>query len=575
MTPLTLAERAHVARLATDRLGRYALSRVLGSRLLRWQFGAPLAEDILLVPQELRTADPSFADELAQGLFGLGGAVAHIGEGSVFSLPAPSVAWAEELHGFGWLRDLRAARQQAAWDAGRQAVLDWVARGKRNGTSSHAPHVTGRRIISWLANAEMLLVEIDRPTYDRIADSLGDQLILLSARWRDSPGGYPRLISLIGLLTGALCIAGHDKQISRTETALVNELSKQLLADGGHISRNPAVVVDLLLDLLPLRTCFHARQRAVPSQLQDAIERMHRFLRHMRLGDGSLGRFNGMGTTPIDNLATLLSYDEATDQPLASAATSHYAKVSRGSLVLLADTGPPPPLRYAGQAAAGCLSFELSIGRQAVFVNGGKPGPAEQDWLSASRATANHNTLMLGAESSARMVRQALVQRLVGGVPIRLPNRAWGWLTDHADSITLEGEHDGYMPQYQLLHRRKLVLDNNGTRLSGEDTIASPGATTRLPRDIPYSIHFHLHPALNCRMGEEPGLVIISIPGQPAGGGLWYFNSEKATISVEDSIHFADHSGPRRSQQIVLRGACFGDTRIRWSLEQLGEAVAR
>jgi len=566
MARLTIGEQAQLAHLATDRARRSVLSRVLRSRLLLWQFGAPVADEILLVPQELRTADPSFADELKQGLFGLGGAVAHIGDGSVFELPAPSKAWAEELHGFGWLRNLRAAQSETSWQSARSAVLEWIARYPQHDVPAWTPHVTGRRITSWLANSEMLLGGVDQATYDTVADSLGEQLIQLSAQWRDVSCGYPRLISLSGLVYGSLCIAGHDELTSRSERFLVQELERQLLADGGHVSRNPAIVVELLLDLLPLRTCFFARDREVPVEIENAILRMLRFLRHMRLGDGGLGRFNGMGATPSDSVATLLGYDAAPERPLTSAIASHYSKLARGETIILADVGPPPPLEYAGQASAGCLSFELSIGRQAVFVNGGAPGPAEQDWFSASRATASHNTLVLGSTSSSQLVRNSIARRLIGSPPIRYPAHAWGRITDHIDEITLDAEHDGYLQQFQLLHQRQLKLNDAGTQLVGEDKIASPGTATRLPRDIPFSVHFRLHPNITSRMGEEPGLVTIQLPD----GGLWYFRSEKATISLEDSVHFADFMGPQNSQQIVLRGSCFGDTVIRWSFERLG-----
>ena len=40
---------------------------------------------------------------------------------------------------------------------------------------------------------------------------------------------------------------------------LVDELERQILPDGGHISRNPGALIELLLDLLPLRQAFAAR----------------------------------------------------------------------------------------------------------------------------------------------------------------------------------------------------------------------------------------------------------------------------------------------------------------------------
>jgi uncharacterized heparinase superfamily protein len=52
-------------------------------------------------------------------------------------------------------------------------------------------------------------------------------------------------------------------------------------------------------------------------------------------------------------------------------------------------------------------------------------------------------------------------------------------------------------------------------------------------------------------------------------GSVWQFASDDATLSLEDSIHYADYVGPARSQQIVLRGACFGDKTVIWRVGRL------
>ena len=49
---------------------------------------------------------------------------------------------------------------------------------------------------------------------------------------------------------------------------LIDELRAQILPDGGHISRNPGALVEMLLDLLPLRQAFAARNVPPPPALQ-------------------------------------------------------------------------------------------------------------------------------------------------------------------------------------------------------------------------------------------------------------------------------------------------------------------
>src|SRR5690606_33023019 len=121
----------------------------------------------------------------------------------------------------------------------------------------------------------------------------------------ETPDGVPRLTAVIALCHGGLCMSGRQRLIRKSARWLDEELVRQVLPDGGHLSRNPEAVVLLLLDLLPLRQTFAARDLAPSQALISAIDRMMPMLRFFRHGDGALAHFNGMGPTYPDILATL------------------------------------------------------------------------------------------------------------------------------------------------------------------------------------------------------------------------------------------------------------------------------
>src|SRR5262249_27248115 len=152
-----------------------------------------------------------------------------------------------------------------------------------------------------------LLDEADQATYDAFTDTLADQLIELSAIWRDAPQGYARLLALTALVYGDLCVAGRERRLKDAGQAFGFEIDNQILPDGGHVSRDPGTLVELLLGFMPLRQCFAAREKPVPPALEGAIQRIMPMLRFMRLGDATLARFNGMGAPSIDSLATVLA----------------------------------------------------------------------------------------------------------------------------------------------------------------------------------------------------------------------------------------------------------------------------
>ncbi len=94
--------------------------------------------------------------------------------------------------------------------------------------------------------------------------------------------------------------------IKSTTAWLATELEQQILPDGGHVSRDPGAIIEVLLELLPLRQAYASRNVAPPPALLNAIERMMPMLRFFRHSDGTFAHFNGMGATPADLLLTLV-----------------------------------------------------------------------------------------------------------------------------------------------------------------------------------------------------------------------------------------------------------------------------
>lgn len=567
---MVTGERLVLARLAAQRAGRAATARVLRSTGLKNWLAPSIADEFHIVPQDLRTPDPSFLVEIAAHQFGLAGAVANLAGLSPFAVPPPTMGWARELHGFGWLRHLRvAANDEDAQEAAQAFVLSWLELGQ-SPTVAFEAQVVARRIISWISHADLLLEGSTQHTYILIADSLGTQIQLLAATRNTAPPGPPRLLCLSALLFAALCVAGHDRRHGRLEKAFLAELDHQVLPDGGHASRNPAVAVDLLLDLLPLRQCYVTRQIALPGGLTDAIDRMIGCLKLMRRSDGSLARFNGTGRTEVDALATVIGYGELDDSETAvdsetgfdPTPTSGYQRLQRGKTVILMDVGTPPGLAFSGQAHAGCLSFELSYGAQPLLVNIGAPAPMQEASLAMARATVSHNTLCLNNTSSSRLVPLDGAQSLIG---LQLPDEVESSLVERDGSLVLEAWHDGYLNQFGLLHARCLVLSKDGERLDGIDRLEPPSGVLRMRQDLPFSIHFHLPSEAICRHGETPETAEIQVEPH----SYWRLAATGARLSIEASTDLVHLSGPRRAMQIVLRGACPGETTVTWNLERI------
>ncbi len=126
---------------------------------------------------------------------------------------------------------------------------------------------------------------------------------------------------------------------------------------------------------------------------------MLRFFRH---DDGNFALFNGMGATGADLLATILAYDDVRGEPVSNAPHSGYQRLKLNNLLVIMDTGTPPPAPVSQEAHAGCLAFEFSAGGQRIVVNCGLPLANRESWRQVARATAAHSTVTFNNASSCR-----------------------------------------------------------------------------------------------------------------------------------------------------------------------------
>ena len=579
MVRISFSDRVRLAARHAEGLGRRATAHVLGSQLAHWRTKLSAARQLVIVPQELRSADPSFWPEVEGGHFGLRSAVVELDGRSPFNVVPPNVAFARELHGFSWLRHLEAAGERGAEAAARGFLAGWLEHNRNGRDTAAQPAVRARRIISWISHAPLLLDGATAAEFDRFALALAHDVRRLNTSWRSGSEGQGRLLALTALAMARTAIDGADRHLPAALERLDAEISRQILPDGGHISRNPAVLVELLLDWLPLKSCLEARRIEPSTGLLQAIHRMLAMLRFLRLGDGAIARFNGMGVGDPAALATLLAYDDGPLPPFAIAPSARYARLSRHDLTLVADVGPPPPLATSTSAHAGCLSIEVCAGGQLLLCNAGAPGFPDAAWRSVARATASHSTVCLGESSSSRLVRHRRIEARLGAVPLQWPALVTAEVADEDGAAVLRASHDGYLERLGLVHHRLVQISADGTALHGLERLETKGGQDRLKRDVPYAVHFHLHPESECRhpaQGEipppptrQPAAAGTSVIIQLRDGQSWLFQASATRVDIEESVFFAESSGPRSSLQIVVRGATGGITEVSWSVTRM------
>jgi uncharacterized heparinase superfamily protein len=559
---VSVAKRRNIATLIINRLARNVMSRLSGGSIALSRLWPGRTDRLIIAPHDLRTADATRAAEIYAGRFVFAGKIVTCHGRSVFDLEPPSEDWEVALLGFGWLRHLRAADTAITRANARSLVDDWLSHPSRNRPVGRRGDVQARRVVSLLSQAPLVLNDTDGKFYRRYLRGLTREIRTLRYTLLDIVDGVPRLQVLIALCYASLCLANQAGHIRTATRKLSDELQRQILPDGGHISRNPGALIELLIDLLPLRQTFAARNIAPPPALLNAIDRMMPMLRFFRHGDGSFALFNGMSSAPSHLLATLLAYDDSHGTPMANMPHTGFQRLDAGAMTVIMDTGPPPPPNVSHEAHAGCLSFELSSGPSRIVINCGMPATGRDNWRVFARSTAAHSTLTYHGASSCQFVELAAMKRFLRGSPIVSgPTNVESYREVVANGTLLTTSHDGYLDQFGVTHRRVLMAAQDGSRLDGEDTVSpAPGARVK-GAGTDYALRFHLHPSVKAsRLSDARGVMLV-LPNRD----VWTFDALDDKVDLEDSVFLAGNDGPRRTAQIVIQQNSRQASSVRWS----------
>ncbi len=534
---------------------RAALVRL---RLFRHTIQAP--ERLIVAPTDLRAIDSHVADEIMNGRFPLASRLLETNGKSPFTFTLPSRAFANRLHGFGWLRHMRAYKSERASLIARSIVDSWLSlhSGRIEGVAWEID-VTAQRVIAWLSHSPVVLQNADRGFYRRFMRSLAFQVRFLRRMAPYAPAGEVLFRLRIALAMASIAMPTRAGALRKAAQALDNEFDLQILPDGGHISRNPRAGLELLLDLLPLRQTYVNLGHDLPQKLISGIDRMYPALRFFRHQDGDLALFNGATSTLANELMSVLRYDETAGQPFKAMPHSRYQRLSAGKTVVIADTGPPPTGELSRTAHAGCLSFEMSSGRYRFIVNSGSPKFAGRRYVQMARTTATHSTATLNDTSSSRFSpSEFLGHRMTETVKNVIVERAE--TEDGRDGLKMS--HDGYLRGFGVLHEREISMNATGAIVTGRDRLVLPDG--RVSDDpLKAAVRFHVHPAINLKQNDRESVLMTAPDGES-----WLFSSPGNEVLISEDIFFADASGICGSDQIEIDFDFAEKPEIRWFLSR-------
>jgi len=425
--------------------------------------------------------------------------------------------WQFNLHYFDWARAwLDESLVSGSWPASAvhlEALIDgWIESnpiGTGDGWHSYTISLRSRNWI-FLFRSHPSLV-----TPDRIR-SLWHQLLWLQSHPENANGGNHWLENLIALCLGSLQFdsSAADNMHRRAMTLLEDELSNQILSDGGHEERSTSYHL-LMLDRLIELGCFLSfASLQIPSWLIESISKMTNWVTDVRIGDSLIPRFNDSSPDAAPSISLILSFAKAflhtgssarsfdDLDPLRASLISHlpssYSPVSLrpqqrpvcdlistgwtfvrpdNEWSLIFKSGIPCPNHLPGHAHSDILSFDLAYKNKWVIAEAGTSIYGDCPLRHYERSGAAHNVLQLGIPHISGQVFWLEPVEVWGN--FRAANKAQPlrreYIYNHNSSITLLGEHDGYK-SYGISHTRSIsipLIQDIDFRLSVSDTVTT------------------------------------------------------------------------------------------------------
>jgi uncharacterized heparinase superfamily protein len=542
------AQRAVVRKLAQGSL----LSRLMGSRR------QPLR--LIAVPRDHVQGDRSRGDSLLAGKLVCGTETLPLADLDFAAVGAEGPV-AEYLQGFSWLRDLAAAASREKGARIAEAIVGrWLLAHGTRIDLAWRPDLWGERILFWSAYAPYILSSSDAGYRSALLNTLARGARHLEATADKAPAGLKRVTAWAGAAVAALLVQGGAARLARAESGLGRALASAQTDDGGLISRTPFEQVQLVDRLGLLRSAYFAAKHTPPESFETAAAAALSALQGVILGDGALSSWQGGNAGEASRLTAIVEGCGLRARALRQPRGWGFHRLSALGTVAVIDAAPPPPPKAAPSGCASTLAFELSDGPQRLVVNCGGPGPSPtpmpEELVSALRTTAAHSTVTIADTNSTAILADGSLGKGVTDVIIDRSERN--------DSSRLEASHDGYLRSFGLLHRRVLVLGNDGKELRGTDELVAK-ARRRARDGTPFAIRFHLAHGIEPTITADGMGAILRSPGAPP----WNFRSRGAAIGVEESLMVDGRGIPHRTMQLVINGeAAASGAEVHWQFRR-------
>ena len=457
------------------------------------------------------------------------------------------------IHSFAFLRDLKTMGGDVARKIARDHVTQWMERYDRFDKHTWNTNTLSERLYFWLTSFDFFGASAGAQFQQRYFDMVVRQARHLSRALTHDNHGVELLRAARGLIYAGLSFHGREQWVMHGFNVILNEIPKQILSDGGHISRAPTATADTLQIMLDIRCALRRAELPVPEIIQHAIDRLGQAFKFFRGHDKKMPLFHGSREGDVAALDSIYAQIPVSNRIIKSLPETGYERVQMGRCLMMVDACQSPTPPHDRTSHSSPLAFELSYGRERVFVNCGSH-PTSTEWKQVLRHTSAHNTLTINHAPAHEMLPNGSFARRQD--PVRIKR------VDDKDSCLLEMQHNAWQSSHGITHKRRLYVSDQGLDIRGEDTLSCDLA----PEDaLDVTLRFHLHPRALVSLVQEGQEALIRLP---SGLGFRFF-AVGGTLTLDNSIYLGTGLKPIKTKQLVVTSRMIeANHQLKWALQR-------
>ena len=298
---------------------------------------------------KLLLGNPEVRSSILRGQFQYAGQSLDVGlQGNPWTIATPSMRFATWLHGFSWLVDGLGIKGTSGHTRMAGLVDSWIVTYGQWNDFAWAPDILSERLFYWLAfwSPALSTAVSDVQTLRRRTSAV-KQLKALRKSYGRVSQGIPKLRAAAAITLGGARLSDPSQiYLARGLDWLDDEIDRQILPDGGHVSRSPEQTAQALGILLIVDQILQDRGVEGSQTLSRAIDRLAPVVSFFRHADGSLAAFNGGGAVAKRIVKTLLANAPGEPKPFGYCPHTGYQRIARDNLVLIMDTSSAPPAPF-------------------------------------------------------------------------------------------------------------------------------------------------------------------------------------------------------------------------------------